>query len=569
MIKVFNAEERVFTNNGEKILKPLKAVVLKEDNGDYELQLETRIEDKDYIVKDKIIVCDTPWGEQGFRIDNPQKKSNKITCTCKHLFYDTAFYLIADAYVVDKTCNDALDHLNNACDVVTPFTTISDIQTLNTCRIVRKSFEEAISTVLERWGGHLVRDNFNIAIRAKIGQDNGVTLRYGKNIQDIQVKEDWNDVVTKILPVGKDGLLLEEQYITTSDLSPNEANYGFVYDKPYTKTITFAQEIDEEALKEQYTIDGKLDEEAYEEAYNHALIDDLRTQAIEYICKNCVPKINYSVKANINNVTDVGDTIEVYDERLNLNLITNVISVKWDCLQERYTEVNFGNFSNKLKNLITTTTTATKKEVKDVVSTDVVPQVEVKLQEAFNNIWSALDKSYCIYDGDQILIVDALPKDTAKNCIRLNSAGIGFSKNGINGQFTSAWTIDGTLNMQAINVINLVADMIKGGTLKLGNEFAQQGRLELYDEANTLIGEMNANGLTMYAKDGSYIKINNEVGFAGFDKNGNKIYWADGAVFRTNKFVANEEVTIGGKIRILPIKTGTHNGIGFVEVYEE
>lgn len=569
MIKVFNAEERVFTNNGEKILKPLKAVVLKEDNGDYELQLETRIEDKDYIVKDKIIVCDTPWGEQGFRIDNPQKKSNKITCTCKHLFYDTAFYLIADAYVVDKTCNDALDHLNNACDVVTPFTTISDIQTLNTCRIVRKSFEEAISTVLERWGGHLVRDNFNIAIRAKIGQDNGVTLRYGKNIQDIQVKEDWNDVVTKILPVGKDGLLLEEQYITTSDLSPNEANYGLVYDKPYTKTITFAQEIDEEALKEQYTIDGKLDEEAYEEAYNHALIDDLRTQAIEYIRKNCAPKINYSVKANINNVTDVGDTIEVYDERLNLNLITNVISVKWDCLQERYTEVNFGNFSNKLKNLITTTTTATKKEVKDVVSTDVVPQVEVKLQEAFNNIWSALDKSYCIYDGDQILIVDALPKDTAKNCIRLNSAGIGFSKNGINGQFTSAWTIDGTLNMQAINVINLVADMIKGGTLKLGNEFAQQGRLELYDEANTLIGEMNANGLTMYAKDGSYIKINNEVGFAGFDKNGNKIYWADGAVFRTNKFVANEEVTIGGKIRILPIKTGTHNGIGFVEVYEE
>lgn len=195
--------------------------------------------------------------------------------------------------------------------------------------------------------------------------------------------------------------------------------------------------------------------------------------------------------------------------------------------------------------------------------------MEVKLQEAFNNIWGALDKSYCIYDGDQILILDALPKDTAKNCIRLNSAGIGFSKNGINGQFTSAWTIDGTLNMQAINVINLVADMIKGGTLKLGNEFAQQGRLELYDEANTLIGEMNANGLTMYAKDGSYIKINNEVGFAGFDKNGNKIYWADGAVFRTNKFVANEEVTIGGKIRILPIKTGTHNGIGFVEVYEE
>lgn len=560
MIKVFNADERVFTNNGEKILKPLKAVILKEDNGDYELELETRIEDKDYIVNDKIIVCDTPWGEQGFRVYNPQKKNNKITCTCRHLFYDTASYLIADAYVVDKNCNDALDHLNNACDAVTPFTTLSDIQQINSARIVRKSLEEAISVVLERWGGHLVRDNFNIEIRNTIGQDNGVTLRYGKNIQDIQVKEDWSNVVTKLLPAGKDGLMLDDKYITTSDLSPSEPNYGLLYDKPYTKTVTFEQDVSEDEYKGE---DGELDEEAY----NTALIDDLRTQAIAYIRENCVPKINYSVKANIENVTDVGDTIEVYDERLNINLMTSVISVKWDCIQKRYTEVNFGNFSSKLKNLITETTTATKKEVKDTVTNEVVPQVEVKLQEAFNNIWGALDKSYVIYDGDQILVVDALPKEEAKNCIRINSAGIAFGKNGINGAFTSAWTIDGTLNMQSINVINLVADMIKGGTLKLGNVSAQQGRLELYDEANKLIGEMNANGLTMYAKDGSYLRINNEVGFAGYNKNGEKIYWADGEIFATKKFVANDEVTIGGMIRILPIKTGTSNGIGFVEVY--
>ena len=81
MIKIFNADERVFTNNGEKILHSTKAVVLKEDNGDYELELE-------------------------------------------------------------------------------------------------------------------IRDNFNISIMRKIGQDNGVTLRYGKNIQDITVKEDWSKVVT-------------------------------------------------------------------------------------------------------------------------------------------------------------------------------------------------------------------------------------------------------------------------------------------------------------------------------------------------------------------------------------
>ena len=559
MIKIFNADEKVFTNNGEKILHPLKAVILKEDNGDYELELETRIEDKNYIVNDKIIVCDTPWGEQGFRVYNPQKKSNKITCTCKHLFYDTASYLIKDAYVVDKTCNDALDHLNNACDSITPFTTLSDIQEINSLRIVRKSLEEGISAVLENYGGHLIRDNFNISILKEIGQDNGVILRYGKNIQDIQVKEDWSKVVTKLLPVGKDGLLLDEIYITTSDLNPNNEHYGLIYDKPYTKTVSFTQDIPEE----EYQVNGELDEEAYQTA----LKQDLKDQAIAYIQANCVPKINYSVKAHIDKITNVGDTIEVYDERLNIKLMTSVISVKWDCIQERYIEVNFGNFSSKLKNLMTETTSVAKAQIKDTVNNEVAPQVETKLKEAYDQIWNALGSSYCIYDGDKILIVDKLPKEQATNCIMLNSAGISFSKNGINGQFTSAWLIDGTLNMQSINVINLVADMIKGGTLKLGNEVAQQGRLELYDEANKLIGEMNADGLTMYAKDGSYIKINNEVGFAGYDKNNNKIYWVDGETFCTKKFIANEEITVGGKLRMLPITTSTNSGIGFVAIY--
>lgn len=559
MIKVFEAYERVFTSNGEKIIQPRKAVILKEDNGDYELELEARIADKDYIVKDNIIVCDTPWGTQGFRVYNPIKKGDKITCTCKHLFYDTADYLIADANVVDKNCNDALDHLNNACDAVTPFVTLSDVQQISSARVVRKSLEEAISVLLERWGGHLVRDNFNISIRQQIGQDNGVTLRYGKNIQDIQVKEDWSKVVTKLLPVGKDGLLLPDTYITTADLSPSEANYGLIYDKPYTKTVSFSQDLPED----EYKVDGELDEDAYRDA----LLQDLKDQAIAYIRANCVPSVNYTVKANIERITDVGDVIEVFDERLNINLITSVISVKYDCIQNRYTEVNFGNFTNKLKNLVTTVTNSTKAEIKETVNNEVVPQVETKLQEAYAEIWGALGNSYCIYDGDKILIVDTLPKEQATNCIMMNSAGISFSKNGINGQFTSAWTIDGILNMQAINVINLVADMIKGGTLKLGNEVAQQGRIELYDEANKLIGEMNADGLTMYANDGSYIKINNEVGFAGFDKNNNKIYWADGDTFCTNKFIANNEITVGGKMRMLPIKTSTNNGIGFVAIY--
>ena len=583
MIKVFNANERVFTSNGDKILHPIKAIIYKEDNGDYELEIETRLEDKEYIVNDKIIVCDTPWGAQGFRVYNPQTKNNKITCTCKHLYYDTAGYLIERADIQNGNCNYAIDTINSNSEGKmygdSIFTVSGHTEGMpNSLLVEYKTLEQAISDVLAVWGGHLVRDNFNINIAKSIGTDRGVTLRYGKNIEDISVKEDWSKVATRILPIGKDGLTLSEKYVTTADLNTDEKGYGIQYIKPYTKTVTFTQEIDDE----KYKTNGVLDEEAY----ITALLQDLKNQAIAYIRENCFPKVSYSLRANIPLLgsieqTDIGDKIVVIDERITpnyensgkviegLELETEIISVKWDCIQERYIEVNFGNLTKKLKNLVSETASATKNEVKQAINSEIIPQVEVKLKEAYAEIWDVLDNSYCIYDGDQIIIVDKLPKEQAKNCIKINSAGIAFGKNGIYGAFTSAWTIDGTLNMQSVNVINLLADMIKGGTLKLGNVSAQQGRLELYDSANKLIGEMNESGLTMYATDGGYIKINNEDGFAGYDKNGNKIYWADGDTFCTRKFIANDEVTIGGVLRMLPITTNTNKGIGFVAVYNE
>ncbi len=559
MIRIFGAGEKIFNNNGEKILQPLKAVITKEDNGDYSLSLEISIQDKDYILHGNIVVCDTPWGAQGFRIYNPQKKNNKITCTCKHLYFDTENYLILDNYVVDRNCNYALDWFNTHAEPESPFETLSDIEALGSVYIVRKSLAEAISAVIEVYGGHLVRDNFKIQVRQSIGQDNGVVIRYGKNLQDITSKEDWTKVVTKLLPVGKDGLMLPEQFITTSDIDTSSQYYGLEYPIPYCKTVSFSQDIEKQ-------------EEETEEEYQAELIEDLRTQAIAYITENCVPKISYTVKANIDRITDVGDIIEVIDERFiaqGVKLPTYVISIKYDCLQNRFTEVNFGTFSNKLKNLIPTITTQTTSNVEQSIASDLTPQIESALADAYEKIWGALGSSYVIYESDKILIIDALPKEEAQHCIMLNSAGISFSQNGINGDFISAWTIDGTFNAQNINIINLVADIIKGGTLRLGSEVQQHGVLEVFNEADKLIGRLDQNGLVMWANDGSYIKINNDVGFAGYDKNDQKIYWVDGETFCTNKFIAKDEITVGGKLRMLPIQTGTNNGIGFVAIYEE
>lgn len=548
MIKLFNSTDNSFASNGDKVIIPTKAKVHKEDNGSYYLDFECSLDYIDDIVADNILVANTPQGYQPFRITNPQKTRKKITAKCYHIFFDTKNFLIEDSYVVNKDCNNALDYLNSNTSDTSPFTTVSDINGINSYRCVRKSLYEAIQTVIERWGGHLVCDNFTIKVMQSIGQDNGVTVRYGKNLKDITCEENWDNVVTKLMPVGKDGLTLENTYVY-SDTQ---------YSIPYTKTVSFEQDLNQQDFES-------------EQAYQQALINDLTIQAQNYVNNNCYPSLNYKLKANLEKITDVGDTVVVIDERLGLNVQTNVIAFDYDCILEKYTEIEFGNFTKKLSGLLSDVSNTAQETTNEAIQ-DLQVTLSNELQQAQDNIWNALGSSYCIYEGDKILIVDTVPKENATNVLMINNGGIGFSNTGINGPFNSAWTIDNVFNAEQINVINFTANLIKGGTLKLGSNLNQNGNLEVYDTANNLIAELNNNGLKMYGQDGSYVLMNNSVGFAGYDRLGNQIYWVNGDEFHQKKSVIEEEITLCNKLRFIPITITDNNnnivndGIGLVSV---
>lgn len=536
MLKLFGTTDTNYSTNGDKILIPTYQHIIKQDNGEFYLDIELPLLYIDDIQSNRILVSNTPTGEQAFRITDIEKRKTKIKVKAYHISYDSKNYIIQDSYVVGKDGNGAINHLNDATDIPSPFTVSSDILATNSYRCVRKSLYEAWNDMLERWGGHLVRNNYNVAINSEIGQDNGVVVRYAKNLKDISATYNWEDVATKLLPVGKDGILLPEIYV-----------YGLEqYDIPYTKVVHFEQEIEQEDFVDE---DGNEDPIAYETA----LIDNLRQQAEQFLQDNYLPKVNYTLDANLEKITDVGDTIEVIDERLGINIMTNLISYDYDCILDKYVQLEFGNFKNNLGNLIQNIQAGTETIVSEA-SSETRVYLESELQEATDRIWGTLGNSYVIYKGDKILIVDRLPKETATNVIMINSGGIGFSNTGISGTFNSAWTIDNKLDMSQINVLNLTASMINGGTLRLGNALNQNGVLEVYDETNTLIAELNKDGLKMYATDGGYILINTTVGFSGYDKNGNRIYWADGDTFHMKKAVVEDAITLVNKVSFLPVQ---------------
>ena len=535
MIRVYDSTETIFATNGIKTLHPLVAEITKKDNGDYYLELRDILDNLEYYQKGMIIRVDTPWGVQGFRCDNPTVNNNRIECKAWHLSYDSKSYIIKDANAVDKNCNDALNHFNDATDIKSPFTVISDISKTLTTRVIRKSLFEVYEWLIsnDKYGGHWYRDNFTLGIKSNIGEDRGVVLAQNKNITDMKVSENWEEVCTKILPYTTDGetsILLDDTYVELEEE---------LYDLPYSKVVKFENELKQE------------DYATYDE-YLSATKGWLERQANTYLQENKLPKVNYSVAAKIDNISDVGDVIYIKHPKCKVDITTNVIGIVYDVNRKKYIKIEFGNFKKEIKNLSQEIAQQTRKDTESIVNeTKILLQNE--LNEATSQINSVLGDSHVIYEGDKILVVDTLPKENAKYVIKISNGGIGFSENGINGIFNSAWTIDGTLNMQNINVINFTASLIKGGVLKLGGVNNSSGTFELYDEANTLIGLMNKNGLRMYGKDGSYVLLNNEVGFAGYDKNDNKIYWVDKDEFHMKKSVIEEEITLCNKMRFIPI----------------
>ena len=546
MIKVYDSNEILFNHNGIKILHPLVADVTKVDNGDYYAELEDTIENLDYYQNGLIVRIPTPWGVQGFRMGNPTVKNRKVTVKAWHLSYDSKNYIVKDSYAVDKNCNDALAHFNASTDIATPFTTLSDIPTVVSTRAIRKTLYEVFAWLAseEKYGGHWVRDNWQLGIMSKCGEDRGVVLAIGKNITEIQVTENWDDVCTKIMPYATDGevaITLDDAYVAITEP---------IYDVPYTKIVKFEHEF----TAEQFTST---------EEFHAAIRNWLREQAEAYLEANKVPKVNYAVSASIDNVSDVGDTIRVKHPKCKVDITTEVISVQYDAISKKYIKIEFGNFKNELKNFSQTITDEANKHT-DTVVKETQTLLQTELDQATSQINGVLGNSYVINEGSQILVVDSLPKENAKYVIRISNGGIGFSQSGINGTFTSAWTIDGTLNMQNINVINLTASLIKGGVLRLGGRGNSSGTFELYDETNALISVMDKDGLTVYAKNGDYVKLNAEEGFVGYDKDGDRVYWADGETFHMRNAEVENQIKIAGKIKIVPVATADNVGVGFV-----
>ncbi|PXY16395.1 peptidase [Corynebacterium striatum] len=368
MLTVHAPTATTFTATGEGVLDPelIDARVVEELGGAYQLTVTYPADGPlaSKLVVEAIIAAPVPGTtiRQGFRIHEVTTSlDGLLEVTAFHLFYDLAGNFIADTFVVNKTPKAALDQLLRSATTPHRFTaTSSDTATRASARVVRMNLAAAImdqgsdNTFASRWAGELTRDNWHIHHTATRGADRGVVIRDRKNLTGYTSTIDLTSVVTRIVPVGFDGITLPELYVD----SPHVDHYAIPHIKvmryPDIKAIADADNPreDEVPLPQAHAL---LRQAAKAEFTTNHVDTPAASYTISFV--DLASTSEYADLAELETVL-LGDTVTVQHADLGVSLSARVVGYEYDPLQQAYVSVELGSVAGKFTQITRQITTA-------------------------------------------------------------------------------------------------------------------------------------------------------------------------------------------------------------------
>ena len=373
MITVHDRTATTFTTTGLGVLdrEIINPIVTEELGGEFSLTFTYPADGPaaQHLVLENIVAAPVPGLEQrqGFRISEVVTTiEGLLEVTAFHVFYDLAANLIADTYVVNKTAKGALTQILGAANTKHGFTaTSSDTVTRSSARLVRMPIAQALmdagedNTFAARWGGEITRDNWHIHHGPMRGANHGVVIRDRKNLTGFESAIDFSTVVTRILPVGYDGLLLPELYVDSPKLGD--------YVVPRIRVIRYGQV---KAITD--TDNPREGELPLDQAHSELR----RLAAVEFSAGHVdEPSGSYKIRfadlsqtreyadlARLETV-EIGDTVTVRHADLGIALTARVVAYEYNPLTLQYISVELGTVARKF--------TSVTRQVKTAISTAV------------------------------------------------------------------------------------------------------------------------------------------------------------------------------------------------------
>lgn len=498
---LYEANETDFTSNGiGRLSDAISCKVIEERNGVYELEMEYHIDGIHYneISKDRLILAKPFDGgtNQVFRIYNISKPINGVvTVFCEHISY--LLNRMGVSPFTAGSCAEAFSQIESNFVASCPFTFWTDKEVTANMNVVephnaRELLGGMQGSILDVYGkGDYEFDNFIVKFHSNRGSDNGVTLRYGKNLSSMTNDNDIQNAYTAIVPFWKDSednvFMLPEKVVWSSHRND--------YYYPLIKIVDFSSDFDEKPTEGQ-----------------------LRSKANSYLSKNSgwEPTDNIKVSfvalwqteeyesiANLERVK-MCDSVTVIYDRLGVNAKMHVIKTDYDVLKERYNSIELGEASSNISKAVA----ETSKNLNDT-ATQITSEYKKAVAHATKMIQGGLG-GHIVFNTDaqghpnELLIMDTDNKATAVNVWRFNLGGLGHSHSGYDGSFDDvALTADGQINATMITTGFMKATRIQSGILQSDNKNLI---LNLDTGKMTVKG---ANGLTIEAANGLVVKAGN------------------------------------------------------------
>lgn len=471
MIQIYKAFNTDQTRNGDMVLMPSAATTHAVLNGSWSAELAHPIDPEGrwkYIEEEAIVEMPSFNGKQLYRIRSKKKTASTVQATMEPVFFDS----IDDCWLEDvrptnKTGQEALDIMLESNP---KYSAQSDIDKLGTAYYEYQNFMEALNSnqdnsFINRWGGEILFDNYEIIVNSRVGEDRGVEIRYGKNIKKDGISEEVStgNIVTRIYPKAYNGYKMSGKGYVDSPLLKK-------YPTVKTTTMTFS--------------DVKMAEDAQEGDEEKGIIicnsQDELDQALKMKCENQYsngldkPSVTISVDMVLTGNTEeykqyrkleeisLGDTVHCRNARLGIVTDARVIELKYNSILKRVESVVIGDYSYNYFNNVSSTVNRVQNAIRSD-GTVIAEQVygAINTLNAFLHAQSTAAKRT---DSVAYLIEDLDQNSELYGAMEAGTQGLRLAKERKDGEWI--WRT-------AVTAAGIIADLIVTGKIqdRLGKSY--------------------------------------------------------------------------------------------------
>ena len=324
--------------NGLGALSDCISCVVEETlNGPFELEMQYRLNGLHYAditLRSIILAKPNPTARpQPFRVYKISRPINGVvTINAQHLSYDLSGIVIEPFNA--PSLASALEGMKTNAVTDNPFEYETDKTVISDFVVSYPSSARSLvagqrGSLLDTYGGELEFDRYQVKLLSHRGKDNGVTIRYGKNMTDVSQEEDGSGVYTGVYPYWYS----EEE--GSADLGSSYVPVEGEFDFTRILLLDLTEEFENKPTAEELT------QKAQEYISNHDPgVPTISTTVSWYQSREFVENVN------------LGDVVGVYFSRLGISAKAKIVKTRYNALQNRYESVDIGSVRSSIAGTI-------------------------------------------------------------------------------------------------------------------------------------------------------------------------------------------------------------------------